>query len=511
LQYNTGIRRPKRVLVFIPAYHAENLIGSVIERIPASLLDRYEVDVLVIDDSSGDSTFDQGYAVSKRGDLPFNVRVLFNPANQGYGGNQKIGYRYAIDHGYDLVALVHGDGQYAPECLPQLLAPFDDEDVAAVFGSRMISPGGARRGGMPLYKLVGNRTLTWIQNRMLNSSLSEFHSGYRIYSVRALESIPFERNSNDFHFDTEIIIQFFIANLQIRELPIPTHYGDEICRVNGPKYAVNVVLACLRARLQELGIFYDRRYDCGAAPMSQYKPKLDYMSPHSIAYSMVPAGARVLDLGCAGGYMGAALKKGKDCFVTGVDAFEPNGVALDEFYLRDLNFGLTGIPVARHEYILFLDVIEHLASPERFLDQLYESLESNPKMQILMSTANIGFIIQRMMLLLGEFNYGKRGVLDLTHTRLFTIRSFRNLVEQAGFDIEQIKAVPAPFPLALGDNWFSRFLLSANSLLTRVSKGLFAYQIFAVIRPRPSDAFLLGAAHEESARKVQAIESAVRT
>jgi len=274
---------------------------------------------------------------------------------------------------------------------------------------------------------------------------------------------------------------------------------------------VSVILACLRARLQELGIFYDRRYDCGRAPLAHYKPKLEYKSPHSVAYSMVPAGARVLDLGCAGGYMGQALKQGKSCFVTGVDAFEPDTVSLDEFYLRDLNQGLTGIPVARHDFILFLDVIEHLASPERFLDQLYESLESNPNVQILMSTANIGFFIQRLMLLAGEFNYGKRGILDLTHTRLFTFRSFRNVVEQAGFDIHEMKAVPAPFPMALGNNWFSRFLVAANAALTRLSKGLFAYQIFAVIRPRPSVAFLLGAATAESAKKVKAIETAVET
>ena len=485
------------------------MIAGVIHRIPASLLATYDVDVLVIDDSSGDSTFAQGYAASKQEDLPFNVRVLFNPLNQGYGGNQKIGYRYAIDSGYDLVALVHGDGQYAPECLPELLAPFEDENVAAVFGSRMISPGGARRGGMPLYKLIGNRVLTWIENRLLRSHLTEFHSGYRLYSVRALEAIPFERNSNDFHFDTEIIIQLFLARREIRELPIPTHYGDEVCRVNGVQYGLNVILACIRARLQELGIFYDRRFDCGAPPLSQYLPKFGYTSPHSIAYAMVPANSRVLDLGCAGGYLGEALKNRKGCTVTGVDAWAADHVALDEFYLRDLNQGLEGIPVARHDVILFLDVIEHLASPERFLDQLYQSLETNPKAELLMSTANIGFIVQRLMLLLGQFNYGRRGILDLTHTRLFTFRSFRNLVEQAGFEIQEMKAVPAPFPMALGDNGLSRFLLWANALLTKVSKGLFAYQIFAVIRPRPSVKFLLGAAYEESEKKVRAIEASV--
>src|ERR1019366_8595823 len=133
----------KRLLVFVPAYHAEATITGVISRIPCSLTDRYDVDVLIIDDSSRDQTFARGIEASRLANLPFNVRVLYNPVNLGYGGNQKIGYRYAIEKGYDLVAMLHGDGQYAPEALPDLLEPFRDDDVAAVFGSRMLISGDA--------------------------------------------------------------------------------------------------------------------------------------------------------------------------------------------------------------------------------------------------------------------------------------------------------------------------------------------------------------------------------
>jgi glycosyltransferase involved in cell wall biosynthesis len=243
-----------RVLVFIVAYNAEKTIAKVLFRIPASLLDTYEVDILIIDDSSRDATFERGLNASKDSALPFGVTVLYNPVNQGYGGNQKIGYRYAIEHGYDFVALIHGDGQYAPECLPDLLEPLRLGEADAVFGSRMMTPTGALKGGMPLYKFAGNKILTWLENKLLKSNLSEFHSGYRIYSTRALASIPFDRNSNAFHFDTEIIIQFLIARLRIKELPIPTYYGDEICHVNGMKYAADVVVAALKARLQDAGV-----------------------------------------------------------------------------------------------------------------------------------------------------------------------------------------------------------------------------------------------------------------
>src|SRR3974377_252688 len=112
----------------------------------------------------------------------------------------------------------------------------------------MMTKGGALSGGMPLYKFAGNKILSWFENRMLRSSFTELHSGYRIYSVAALGKVPFKLNTNDFHFDTEIIIQFVIAGLVIIEKPIPTYYGDEICRVNGLKYALNVVRAVLKAK-----------------------------------------------------------------------------------------------------------------------------------------------------------------------------------------------------------------------------------------------------------------------
>ena len=213
--------RKQRVLIFVVAYHAETTIVDVVHRIPVELLAEYDFELLIIDDSSKDGTFERSHELSTRTDIPFDIRVLFNPANQGYGGNQKLGYHYAIENGYDFVALLHGDGQYAPECLPDLLKPLAEGSAAAVFGSRMLTPNGALKGGMPMYKYVGNRILTWMQNSLLRTNLSEFHSGYRIYAVDALRSIPFERNSNDFHFDTEIIIQFVVAPVPHRRTADP--------------------------------------------------------------------------------------------------------------------------------------------------------------------------------------------------------------------------------------------------------------------------------------------------
>ena len=500
-------RTKPRVLVFIVAYNAEKTIAKVVARIPASLLETYEVDVLIIDDSSGDSTFARSHSVSKDASLPFRIMALVNPVNQGYGGNQKLGYRYAIEHEYDFVALIHGDGQYAPECLPTLLEPLRNGSAAAVFGSRMLNPADALRGGMPRYKFVGNRILTWIENKLLHAHLSEFHSGYRIYSTQALSAVPFRRNSNDFHFDTEIIIQFLIAGLPIKELPIPTYYGDEICYVNGMKYAANVVRSALQARFQQAGLFYDPKFDCAPKDYSPYQPKLNYTSPHSLAFNRIRPGSRVFDIGCAGGYLGAHLAQQKHCLVDGIDAFPVIEPSLQTFFLHDLNQGLPKLDYRDYDYVAMLDVIEHLASPEQFLDELRSAFAANPAAEIIVSTANVAFLITRMMLLLGQFNYGKRGILDLTHTRLFTFRSFERTITQAGFDILERVGVPGPMPLALGDNWVSRFLLWVNQLLINVSRGLFSYQIFLRIKPRPSLEFLLTNAREYSKARVETIEN----
>jgi glycosyltransferase involved in cell wall biosynthesis/SAM-dependent methyltransferase len=496
-----------RVLVFIVAYNAEKTIRDVVFRIPTSLKETWDVDILIIDDSSKDATFEKGHDVSQDSALPFKVVNLFNPVNQGYGGNQKLGYHYAIEQGYDFVALVHGDGQYAPECLPELLEPLRKGEADAVFGSRMLTPSGARRGGMPLYKFVGNKILTFLENRLLRTNLSEFHSGYRIYSTRALSAIPFDRNSKDFHFDTEIIIQLVIAGLRIKELPIPTYYGDEICHVNGLKYAKDVIFAALTARLQNAGLFYDRKFDCAPPNVLPYTPKFGYASPHTLAFERIRPNSRVLDIGCAGGYMGEYLIRGKGCRVDGIDAFPLEGGQLSSFLLHDLNEGIPPVRIEDYDYALMLDVIEHLARPEAFLEELRVALSIKPGLDLFISTANVGYFVTRFMLLIGQFNYGKRGILDLTHTRLFTFGSFERAISQAGFDIVERIGVPGPFPQALGDNVLSRFLMAMNRLLIYISRGMFSYQMFLRVRPQPSIQFLLRTAQEQSQKRVEAIEA----
>ncbi len=495
-----------RILIFVVAYNAERTLASVLDRIPASLR-VLEVEVLVIDDFSQDATFAAGLA-RESADANFKITILRTPENQGYGGNQKLGYRHAIDHGFDFVALLHGDGQYAPEELPALLEPLRRGEADAVFGSRMLEPGAARRGGMPLYKWLGNRALSSVQNAVLGTHLSEFHSGYRLYATAALRQIPFERNSNNFHFDTEIIVQLVRKNLRIRELPIPTYYGDEICHVNGLQYGWNVLRAVFRSRFHDLNLLYDRRFDVGPVE-EKYDAKLGFPSSHTFAVRAARPGARILDIGCGQGYVAAALAE-KAAAVVAIDRFVPAEPrrANVEYRQWDLDAEEFPVDVAQFDQIYMLDVIEHLRDPEAFLEMI-RARTGTRRPEIVLTTANIGFFIPRLMLLLGNFNYGRKGILDRTHTRLFTFASLRECLAQSGYRITEMRGIPAPYALALGEGALSRFLSGLNEALIRVSRGLFSYQMFVRAQLQPTVDHLLRETVETSAVLKQSADDAV--
>lgn len=469
-----------KLLVFIPSYNAARHIESVIDRIPRDLAREFDAHVLIIDDASSDGTTSIASAALARSDLGLQWEVLANPRNLGYGGNQKLGYRYAIKNGFDVVVMVHGDGQYPPEDI----APIARAALSsgAAFGSRFGDRGGARAGGMPFYKLVGNRILTNLQNRLLSTDLTEFHSGFRAYSTETLEQIPFDLCANDFHFDTEIFIQCIRLGVDIAEFAIPTRYGDEVCHVNGLRYARNVATQSLRSRLQDYGLVYEQKYDV-QPPEDPYESKIGFDSPSEEVLNRVGANQRVVDFGSSAGYLAEQLTL-RGCEVVCVDRERPAAWREREnvsFVKGDLDDGIPEID-GDVDVVLLLDVIEHLRAPERFASQLAMFCREHQVRQIMVSTGNVAFLPQRLMLLLGQFNYGPRGILDMTHTRLFTAKSFKRLWEQAGFVSEEYEGIPAPFPLAIGKGPVASALLAINAGLIRLRRSLFSYQIFATLR-----------------------------
>ena len=491
----------KKLLVLIVAYNHEKFIKSVLDRIDDNLFKAYEVEVLINDDSSTDNTLNitKDY-IKNNTDKKIKYTVLSNPVNQGYGGNQKIGFLYAIKNNFDFVALVHGDGQYAPEYLETLIKPLNDENTDAVFGSRMINKNGAIKGGMPFYKYIGNKILTFYQNKLFNKNFTEFHSGYRIYKVQSLKKIPYELNNNDHSFDNEIIIQLLIANLNIKELPIPTYYGDEISYVNGLRYAFQVFIANAKAKVQKYGIFYDRKYNFKSENYDNYKLKEKFDSPHKRAIDRIKEGSYVLDIGCHSTKLAKILNDTKNCKITAIDKSEKleNSSFIEKYFSFDLDNGLPDLDYNKFDYILLLDVIEHLKNPEEFMTRLKQKTEKNPNLKIITSTGNVGFLIIRLMLLFGSFNYGHKGILDKTHTRLFTFSSFKNLMVQTGFNIKRISGVPAPIPFVIGNNILSKFLLNINKFFILISKEIFAYQIYLEIKPQISINLLLDQAKSKA-------------
>src|SRR3954466_6482307 len=240
-----------RIGILVVAYNAQSTLRNVIQRIPAPIMEKIE-EIFVFDDASSDDTHQVGRQLATEQELhDGKLSIYRNPQNLMYGGNQRKGYEYAIMHGFDIVVLLHGDGQYAPEVMQDLLTPLENGEADMVMGSRMMVKGAARRGNMPLYKYVGNKILTSIENRLIGTRLSEFHSGYRAYSVHALRNIPLDEMTHNWHFDTQIILQFLKHGFKIKEVPIPTYYGDEICRVNGIPYAMNCVRETFKYALKE--------------------------------------------------------------------------------------------------------------------------------------------------------------------------------------------------------------------------------------------------------------------
>ena len=476
----------KRIGILVVTYNAAATLSKVLDRIPADFRPRIS-GILVSDDHSQDDTYLIGLGYKQISDLP--LTIVRTPKNLGYGGNQKLGYRWAIENKLDIVVLLHGDGQYAPERLAELVAPLEDESADAVFGSRMLARGRAHAGGMPLYKFVGNKILTRFENAVAGAHLSEWHSGYRAYSTRALASIPFERNADGFHFDTQIIVQLIESGMRIREVPIPTYYGDEVSYVNGMQYAADVTRDVLRYRLHKMGFGSGEL----AFATTGYEEKFGAGSSHAkIAHwTSQLAPSRVLDLGCAGGELAARIRA-QGHHVTAVDiAMHPDVEAkVDRFVEADLDGGIPETVGGEYDVILAADVLEHVRNPEQVLADARAMLR--PGGRVIVSIPNFGHWYPRSRVAIGVFDYDRRGILDATHVRFFTRRSFLHMATHAGFEVARSDTTSLPSEvLERGSGNESdgavvqQVLQGVDRLALAVRPTLFAYQFLFDLTPAP--------------------------
>jgi glycosyltransferase involved in cell wall biosynthesis len=224
------------VFIIMPAYNAGRTIEAVFDRIPPAAQARIRRYV-VVDDGSTDDTQSALARLSTR--VP-DLVCLRHEVNRGYGAAEKTLLRYAVSEGAEVAILLHADGQYSPEKIPEMLEPFDHDRADIVQGSRMLGPG-ALRGGMPLYKFVANKSLTALANRAFGMRMAEYYSGYMAYSRAALEAIPYDKLSDSFHFDLQMLVMGRVKGLRIHQVAIPTIYAGEVSHLRPIKYGLDVL------------------------------------------------------------------------------------------------------------------------------------------------------------------------------------------------------------------------------------------------------------------------------
>jgi len=228
-----------KTIVVMPAYNAEKTLKTVY----ADIAKDYVNEIILCDDYSADSTA----RIAKS----LGIKVIVHEKNMGYGANQKTLYREALKMGADIVVMLHADNQYDATKIPEMIKPIKDGMADCVMGSRILG-GGALKGGMPVYKYISNRFLTFCQNKVLGQNLSEYHTGLRAYSRKFLETIPWQNNSNGFIFDAEILIQAVQYNFKISEIPIPTRYfpeASEVGPIAGMKYGLGILVRLIKYSL----------------------------------------------------------------------------------------------------------------------------------------------------------------------------------------------------------------------------------------------------------------------
>jgi len=240
-----------RVVVVMPARQAAATLAATFHAIPQEAVD----EVILVDDSSTDDT------VQLARTLP--IHTVWHPHQVGYGGNQKTCYLEALQRDADVVVMLHPDGQYEPELIPRMIEPIIRGEADLVLGSRLLEPGAARASGMPAWKLVANRGLTAVENRILGTRLSEAHTGYRAYSRRLLMTVPFLRNAHDFSFDSELLMQAVHFGLTVQEVPARCRYFEDASSVGfraGAVYGLKTLWAGVRLILHRLSMVRSRKF-----------------------------------------------------------------------------------------------------------------------------------------------------------------------------------------------------------------------------------------------------------
>jgi glycosyltransferase involved in cell wall biosynthesis len=240
-----AVIRGKKVVVVMPAYNAGKTLRTTCAEVPMDIVD----EIILVDDASHDETV----AVAKE----LGLKTIVHPSNRGYGGNQKSCYKTALEAGADIVIMLHPDYQYTPKLVSAMAYILESGLYDVVLGSRILG-GQALKGGMPMYKYISNRFLTMAQNLLMGAKLSEYHTGYRAFTRKVLESVPIERNSDDFVFDNQMLSQIHFLGFSIAEVTCPAKYFEEASSINfrrSLKYGLGCLWTGVQFRLTKMGVY----------------------------------------------------------------------------------------------------------------------------------------------------------------------------------------------------------------------------------------------------------------
>ncbi|MDD5060013.1 MAG: bifunctional glycosyltransferase/class I SAM-dependent methyltransferase [Candidatus Omnitrophica bacterium] len=488
MQTASALNQPLKVLIYIVCYNAQNHIGDVLNRVPVQYRRDPNIRVIISDDCSIDDTIEAASKALR--ELKYtNYEIFKTKVNQGYGGNQKIGYNYACRNNFDYVILLHGDGQYAPEELTSFFNLFKG-NYDVILGSRMLIKKNALKGKMPVIRFVSNIILTKIQNLLAQTNLSEFHSGYRAYSIKFLKEANFELNSNGFDFDTDILLQAKFLQKSIKEFPISTFYGDEKSNVFLIKYGLDIFMTTLKFKMQKMGIGCSLKFK--GSKYLMYKDKFDLKgSTHYYLLKLIEdfKPKKILEIGCGPGYLAERLEA-KGVWLTGIDIFTPVNNNYNEFFCENIEqFDWNKLGQESFDMVCLMDILEHLKEPERLL----LSLKNNPKFEnavFIISVPNVAFFSVRLGLLFGRFNYADRGIMDIDHKRLFTYSSFQRMLKECGFNIKRTIPVSPPFRL-LNQGFISEIFSGLFNLLNKILPGVFSFQIVKIAESIPTSTILI--------------------
>lgn len=474
-------------------HNAERLVADALGRIPPNIWDQVDV-VLVIDDCSTDDTVHQALSVARS---QSKLKVLRNRVRQYYGGSRKIACQYVLDENLDGIVMLDANGRFFPDALMAILGPLlrNEAEVVLAFYARAMPSSGkvcaSRR------HRSDHRMLTRLQNLLCGTRFNTFHSGDRAYCSEFLRQIPFWENTDQRHFDTQVLLQAREAQARVVEMTVPC--GDGALKndpdVRGLTYATRCVLTSLSYSMYRQGLIYRRGFDMSIRGRRYFEKFSDPFSSHSLIlkwFRRKPIqGLKLLELGVVDASLTKRLQEA-GAVVDGVE-LDSDAANIARPYCRrvyesDLDLMDPGKLDCDYDCVIMADVLEHLKTPEMLLSRIKPRLKVNGT--LVMSVPNVANIYVRMNLLLGRWPCHTKGILDRTHLHFYTRESAEAMLLRTGWIIEgrNVTAIPVSivFPFLMRRPF--SYLASLLYALTRTFKGLLGYQFVFYCRcPNKSD------------------------